>query len=105
MKPPFRSIRIAGKRHSVHWNADLDGDCGLIEYMPLKISIGAGMAADEARESLLHEVIHGIAYQGGLKVKEKTVRQLSIGLYEVLKNNPKLVSYLLEEDEDGHSPD
>lgn len=104
MKRPFTSLRIAGKRHSVKWGADLKGDCGLTEFLPLRISVGGGMAPDEERESLLHEVLHAIEYQQGLTLKEQQVRQLSVGLYETMKNNPKLVSYLLEEDaEDGSS--
>lgn len=98
MKP--RSIKIAGKRHKIKWNADLDGDCGLIEHLPLEISVGVGMAPDEERESLFHEIVHACEYQQGLRLKEKQVRQLSVGLFEALRSNPKLVEYLMSE-EDG----
>lgn len=103
-KRPFMSLRIAGKLHKVKWGVDLEGDCGLMEFKPLRISVGRDMAPDEERESLLHEVMHAIEYQQGLELKEDQIRQLSIGLFEVLRNNPKLAHYLLEEDEEDGSP-
>lgn len=104
MKRPFSSLRICGKRHRVCWDADIDGDCGLMEFKPLRISIGKGMAPDEERESLLHEVMHAVEWQQGLTLKEEQVRQLSVGVFETLRNNKKLVEYLLAEDEDDGSP-
>lgn len=102
--PPFKSIRIAGKRHTVRFGVasdDLDCDCG--EYLPeaLRISIRENLAPDEERETLLHEVMHAVECQQNLRVSEKVIRQLSIGIYEALKNNPELVAYLLGPEEES----
>jgi hypothetical protein len=103
-KKPFSSIRILGKRHVVRWDQPIGGDCGLMEYKPLRISVGKGMAVDEERESLLHEALHAIDWQQNTKLKEKQVRQLSVGLYAMLRDNPKVVEYLLAKD-DEHDAD
>lgn len=102
MKRPFYSLKICGKRHKVAWGADLDGDCGQYEQLSLKISIADGMAPDEERETMLHEIFHAADWQAGTKLKEKQVRQLSIVVFELLRANPKLVEYLLKDDGDGH---
>lgn len=100
MKRPFYSLKIAGKRHRVRWGVDIEGDCGLYEQLPLTISIADGMAPDEERETVLHEVFHAADWQANTKLKEKQVRQLSIFVFELLRANPKLVEYLLKDEGD-----
>lgn len=99
-EPPFRQLRIAGKRHRILWDQDLEGDCGECKQVGNVISVGRNMGPDEERESVLHEVVHAVEWQQGLTLKEEQVRQLSVGLFETLRANPKLVSYLLDESDE-----
>jgi hypothetical protein len=97
MKRPFKSIKILGKHHRVNWGIDLDGDCGQIDEVKNLIEISDGMGAHEERETVLHEIVHAVAHQLGVKMPEKKVRPMSCGIYEVLMNNPKLTAYLFEQ--------
>lgn len=53
------------------------------------------------RETLLHEVLHAVFHNVGLserfgeKTEEQVVRSLSPALFDLLRRNPDLVSYLV----------
>lgn len=98
---PFKQLRIIGKRHRVLWEQPLEDRFGDCDQNKCVIRLAAGMAHDVKRETTLHEVIHAIAMQMNLDVPEEHVRQLSIGLYAVMHDNPKLFEFLAEEEEVG----
>ncbi len=98
-KPPFTALNVLGKRHKVKWEQDLDGDAGQFDCRPLQISVGTGFCIDEQRETVLHEAIHAVEYQLDLSFKEEQVRQLSVGVYQLLRANPEFVAWLLGEDD------
>jgi Zn-dependent peptidase ImmA (M78 family) len=52
-----------------------------------KIYISKNLTQDKANETLLHEVIHAIEQNLGLKMKEKQVNNLAFCLYSFLKEN------------------
>jgi hypothetical protein len=100
---PLTSLRIAGKRHAVMWDVKPASENEYGEYCPvtLQIRVCSGLAPDEERETLLHEVLHAVAAQTDTDMPEAKHGRFSVGLFEALKNNPKLVSYLFEDGEDG----
>jgi len=113
--PPFKTLRLIGKRHRIEWGcqelkAD-DGDDvdGLFDASKKLIQIAAGQTHDDERETLLHEILHALEVQMHAHIPEDKLRQLAVGLYATLKDNQKLVQYLLEEEEDdvevGTGPD
>jgi hypothetical protein len=58
-------------------------------------------------ETLLHEVLHMVLFFSGLDLdadqEEKIVRPAAMTLYGVLKDNPQLLKYLLEEKTNGRA--
>jgi hypothetical protein len=102
----FKTIRLIGKRHRIEWAcAELksdDGDDadGLFHRGKKLIQIAAGQTHDDERETLLHEIMHALEVQMDAEIPEAKLRQLAVGLYAALKDNPKLVAYLLEEEDD-----
>lgn len=71
------------------------------------ISIKAGQEFHAEKITLLHEIFHGILYFAGHKLQsdENFLEVLSNSVYQLLKDNPELVKYLLLEeknDKQGH---
>lgn len=92
--PPV--VRVLGKDYQIEWGAtDLgEGVMGDHSQSELKIRVRGGMPHDEERETLLHELIHAVDEQLGIRMTEKRVRMLSVGVYALLRDNPKLRAYL-----------
>lgn len=67
----------------------------------LTISMQPGLVAGAQREVMLHEVMHACFNAVGQPLKdddeEDAVRALACGLLAVLRDNPPLVAYLLDE--------
>lgn len=101
-----KTLSLIGKRHRVRWGVDGlkddDGNdaYGLFDSSQKIISIAAGQTHDDERETVLHEILHALEVQMDAKIPERCVTQLAVGLYAALKDNPKLVTYLLESEED-----
>lgn len=111
LRPPFKTLSLIGKRHRIEWDcvgltAD-DGDevDGLFDRSKKLIQIAAEQTHDDERETLLHEILHALEVQMDAEIPEAKLRQLAVGLYAALKDNPKLVTYLLEEEDDGDAGD
>jgi hypothetical protein len=101
----FKTLRLIGKRHRIEWDAtDLSDDNeyvdGVFEQQKKLIRIAAGQTHDDERETLIHEMLHALEVQMNAEIPEPKLRQLAVGLYAALKDNPRLVGYLLEEEED-----
>lgn len=91
------TVRVFGKIYTVEWRAkalDEFDRAGDHHQAGLAIRIADGLAPDEERETLMHELTHSIERQLGINIAEKKVRQLSVGMYAVLKDNPRLRTYL-----------
>lgn len=108
MPGAFKTLRLIGKRHRVQWDCEqLTDDSGneldgAFDRQKKIIEIAAGQTHDDERETLLHEMLHALEVQMDAEIPEGKLRQLAVGLYASLKDNPKLVAYLLEEEEDEH---
>jgi len=59
-----------------------------------RIRIADGIGPDKERETLLHEVLHGISILMASELDERQIRTISNGLYAVLQENPQLVRFL-----------
>jgi len=80
--------------------SDLNGQCDN-NYLELRISTSEfnGDRADSTvKVTILHELIHAVDFTSGLNVlcggsdeRERIVEMLSHGLYQVFKDNPKLL--------------
>ena len=106
----FKTIRLIGKRHRIEWDCEVlhadDGAeaDGLFDRAKKLIQVAAGQTHDDERETLLHEILHALEVQMDAEIPEAKLRQLAVGLYAALKDNPRLVAYLLEEDGEDEEP-
>lgn len=90
-------IRIVGKRYKVLIvervdEEDSDGESDPIEQT-LRLLKTQGF--EQARDTTLHEVIHGVDHQMHLKLTEEQVEGLATGLLAVKRDNPSFVRWLM----------
>lgn len=68
---------------------------GEISIIKQEIRIDSSMRVDAKRTALLHEVIHGILFACGLDWQnENLIQSLATGMYQVLRENEDLLSFL-----------
>lgn len=76
------------------------GNRGMIYYKEQEILLDEELSHEALRVCLLHEIVHGILSESGLVFEErkedKIVRVISNGIFQVLSENPKLASFVLE---------
>lgn len=91
------TVRVFGKEYRLEWDSealdetDLLGDHSLQRLM---VRIAKGLAPDEERETVLHEFTHAVEIHLGCSIPETKVRRLSVGIFAILRDNPKLLAYL-----------
>lgn len=101
MKPP-RRFRVGPYSYRLEMRHGGD-ELGLTDLNMLTVNIRAELAADLTRETVLHEVLHTITDMIGERMRlgsdreEEIIRSLSPALLMVLRDNPKLVAYLLSD--------
>ena len=71
--------------------------CGEIDYQNARIRLSKDVNPQVARAVFLHEVLHGVFYQGGYSNHEEdTILLLGYSLLAVLRNNPALMEFLTQ---------
>lgn len=79
---------------------DLLGNC---DQRSLTILVEPDQAAGQMADTMMHEVLHavvdmvGLGSEWGSEKEEAVVTRLSPALLDVLRRNPELVAYLLDE--------
>lgn len=71
------------------------GDCDISNRI---IRVCKGYGVDHTRSTLLHEIMHAIYFVNHIEDKdkeEKVVSKLSVGFYQVIQDNPKLMNYFM----------
>jgi hypothetical protein len=63
---------------------------GEIDLFNRQIRIDRNMTTEDKRETLLHEIIHGLDEFMKIELDEDQVRKLGAGLAMVLEDNPSL---------------
>jgi hypothetical protein len=82
---------------------------GVCEFSDNRIAISQDQSESQARDTLLHEVLHGLMRATRLVYgpigplanhdkEELAVALLATGLLDTLRRNPRLTAYLLEKD-------
>lgn len=96
-------IDIFGKRYRIN---EVQRGCGgsrslgEANHSSLTIDLASGQAEAQKRDTLLHEVIHGIEYAMHLELEERQVHALAAGLLCVMRANPAFVRWLVLNDVD-----
>lgn len=103
-RPPVGAVLIGPYKYTVQYDAHMQlqgnvvGLCGPDEE---KLLLDPLLGPMKERETLLHEVRHGVWHYLALsddfsdKQEEKVIRRETPALLEVLRRNPRLAKYLL----------
>jgi hypothetical protein len=90
-----KTIRILGKKYPVRIKRISGGEWGLFKGPQQVIELNTTFSSmDEAVDTLLHEIIHGIEYNNNLEYDEPRVRATATGLLAIIRDNPELVPLL-----------
>ncbi len=106
-RKPLLALRVLGKTSHVYlvppnhprlWDGPKDKEPGLGRYQEgsLDIYIAQGQVLDQEQDTLLHELFHLIDDLQDIGLTEEQVVKLTTGWQASLKDNPKLVDYLLK---------
>ena len=88
------TVDIFGKPYRVEVKAEMS-DYGECKHDECLLEIGAHQCDTQKRDTLLHEIMHGIEHELNITVTEKAVRMMATGTLAVLRQNPALVAFLL----------
>lgn len=97
----IRTVKIAGKRHKVRWNARTPHH-GEWDSEPLQILIAKG-PLDQQKETLLHEIMHGIEHHYGIDLDKEdpenhpNLTTMSKALFAVMRENKGLAQLIFGE--------
>lgn len=101
-----KAIKVLGKTYKIRVVTERtvgfeNGDYGECDNDAHVISIVAGRSLGNDQDTLLHEIIHAVAFQmnvdGAINRRageERWVQAMATGLLAVMKENPSLVTYL-----------
>ena len=91
------TVNVMGKDYSVVFvdKVDEKDSCGEHDMGKLEIKVKKSLHPDVIAETLLHELTHAVEEQLDLGMREKQVHGLSVGMFQVLRENPALVKFLL----------
>jgi hypothetical protein len=104
------SVQIGARRYSISQDADAvratehriqsSGIYGAIDHRDLSIVLAPDQAEGQLRDTLLHEVLHGVMAitGGGVDDEEELVLRITPTLLDTLRRNPELVTYLMDEE-------
>lgn len=90
------ALLISGHSYSVALtHEEMDGKMGHVRHDKQAIRIHPDQHPDALRDTLLHEAIHAIDYNGQLEMTERQVHVLATAVCDVLWTNPKFANWLL----------
>lgn len=93
--PNKKKVNILGFKFELIFSDTMsDTELGRCDYTDQKIYISTKQGEDSLKDTLLHEIIHGITYLMGLKdedTEESFVARISTGLRSVFNDNPWLI--------------
>jgi len=88
-----KHFRLFGKRWTVKIKKIKEH--GLCTHWHSKIHIHPKQSLEMAKETFLHEVTHAVDLEMGLHMKERQVTGLSTGLFGWIRDNPKIVKWIM----------
>lgn len=90
-----KRVRIEGKDYPIK-HKKLAGDLGLFEGREQCISISTGhKSADEAADTMLHEILHAVEFNNGWDYDEPKVRRIATALLAILRDNPDVAQSII----------
>lgn len=92
----IKSIRVLGKSVAVVCGPVSGDDYGECDHVGAKLLVSLKQSADMRRDTVLHELLHFIDEEMQLKMRERQIRMTATVLLGVMRDNPKLVTYLMD---------
>jgi len=91
---PVKKLNLLGERYSVACKRIKD--FGTVDYDRGRIFLRPKQSVDQARDTLLHEVLHAIDHTYSLELSEHQVRVLATSLRSVFSSNPRFARWVSE---------
>ena len=88
------SIDILGKPYAIQVTDRTEGDYGECFNDACRIEVAGYQCDHQKRDTLLHEVLHGVDHEMHCSMSEAQIRRMATGLLQVLRHNPAFVSFL-----------
>lgn len=91
MKPV--KAEVLGKKYQIEWVDELPhaGECSMLQQN-IKIKLDCHLELQQ--DALLHEILHAIDDQLGLKCGERRVNNLATAIMAVMSNNPAIRKFI-----------
>lgn len=83
-------VKVGDSVYSISYVDKIDKDdtlFGICHLWKKKIKICKRQPLDQIHSTLLHEILHAVAFEFGFKLKERKVRQLEGGLVKMFRKN------------------
>lgn len=91
-------LKISGKNYSIEerpaHDMQLQGG-GYILYRTQEIIVLKTAHREDKLDTVLHEAIHAIDYNGQLELSERQVHALASALYAFIRENPEFIQEIL----------
>jgi hypothetical protein len=93
-----RHVDILGVRYRIAVEkGELNRDhLGLCKSFQAEIYLDSEVKGDMQRAVILHEIFHAISDGVGARLDESQVSAMSRGLFDMMKDNPGMVEWLME---------
>lgn len=88
-------LDVFGKLYVVRNEPPSGGEAGNCNAETCVIMVTPTHAESAQRDTILHEVVHAVEQELGLKMSERQVAGLATGLLGVMRHNPHLVAYVM----------
>lgn len=90
-------VRVVGKDYTMGLGEDVFGDnFGVHNAKQCHMTISNDLSPEQERDTVIHECLHALDEAVALNLNEKTVHALAGVLYAWMKENPKLIEYIME---------
>lgn len=93
-----KHVRILGRNYRLTAKAESDRAFGSCDNIKGLINVSPGQEQFSKKDTLLHEILHGILFMQGYthnpELEEAFVRPLATGILAVMRDNPGLADKL-----------
>lgn len=69
---------------------------GYIDHRTSEIVVSSMLGPEQERQTVLHEIIHGLGDTLHIGLDEQAVQGLAAGLLALIRDNPALIAYITE---------
>jgi hypothetical protein len=88
-------IAVVPSDHDILNNDDGANLLGRVDHNKQRIAISDEQCLEAMQDTLMHEIVHAVESCMNITVSETAVTRFATGLLAVLRENPKVVEYLL----------